>query len=818
MSAKLASSKAIKAEYAKDYDQAFRLYLKAAENFLHLSRSSSAPDKFKQQWKNSAAKSLERAEKIKKFSETSRATNHSSSSQGAAAPAEQFYVLKKGEKVNNLDFPLWDEPLGKNSINSTYSDPDGQPTLSSEQIKASPVWRRPDFLLSTNTIATSTHPKILPQQILQHIVTDCSVCASIAVCLEHGLRFGSSSTIHGSFESQNRTSGRYDVRVLFNGAWRRVLIDDQLPFHPTEGTMMCMSVLPLSPNSPSSRATPPTAIWPSLLEKAYMKLMGGYDFPGSNSSIDLHALAGWIPEHIDLKGSTFEREKTWERMEKGFSSGKCVVTLGTGTARDIRWRNISLLPSHSYAVIDVYETLEEGRLVTVLDSWVRQSDGQNQSSTKLQIPWAEILNTFDGVYLSWDPSMWRNSLAFHGMWKRNTGDEESTRHVQVEYNCSENPDEEIWVLLTRHIVDSHRTLDFAALRVELEDDLTAATTIAENQRTFTYTNSAHILARRRIPMSQKSGILSISVSYDGDAREVGFTVTVYAKASTKISWVESKTTPPYASSLEGSFTSKTAGGNCAYPTFMINPQYQLTIHPQAKQQSNKAKVNLDLQTNKDIPVNLAMVWSQDQRISELFETELVATSGAYNYGSARIVKTVTAGSYAVVASAFEPQYIGPFSLKVDSSLPFDLKPIPQEGAGMYCKLVRGTWDVETAAGAPSFNKYHENPIFQLAVPSTMQLKIRLQTTQTSNAIAINVTIYPVHKDVITSLTRQGHVATSGAYDDSIAGVATPQVTLGAGKYYIVPSTYNPRTIVGFRMLVYSSISGIQVDEVGKSSG
>jgi calpain-7 len=67
----MATSKAAKAEFAKEYDQAFRLYIKAAESFLHLSRSPTQSDKSKQQWKTNAAKALERAERIKKFSEKS---------------------------------------------------------------------------------------------------------------------------------------------------------------------------------------------------------------------------------------------------------------------------------------------------------------------------------------------------------------------------------------------------------------------------------------------------------------------------------------------------------------------------------------------------------------------------------------------------------------------------------------------------------------------------------------------------------------------------------------------------------------------------
>ena len=141
----MTSSNAAKAEFAKEYNQAFRLYIKAAESFLYLSRSSTQSDKTKQQWKANASKALERAERIKMFVEKSTArpaSNHQSPPLRLAPVAinhfsprkslkwlhfrmfslvaeEQLYVLRKGGNVNGLNFPLWDDPV-QSSSNPSY--------------------------------------------------------------------------------------------------------------------------------------------------------------------------------------------------------------------------------------------------------------------------------------------------------------------------------------------------------------------------------------------------------------------------------------------------------------------------------------------------------------------------------------------------------------------------------------------------------------------------------------------------------------------------------------------------------------------------
>ena len=84
-------------------------------------------------------------------------------------------------------------------------------------------------------------------------------------------------------------NGKYVFRFNFNGCHRQVAIDDRLPASKTSRTLYVLD------------RKQPELLWPALIEKAYLTIRGGYDFPGSNSGTDLWVLTSWIPEQIFLQ-------------------------------------------------------------------------------------------------------------------------------------------------------------------------------------------------------------------------------------------------------------------------------------------------------------------------------------------------------------------------------------------------------------------------------------------------------------------------------------------------------------------------------------
>jgi len=120
-----------------------------------------------------------------------------------------------------------------------------QPSLSQLHLSQAAVWR-------PVPLENSPQPHLPPQAIAQHLVTDCSLCASLVVCLQHAATFHSSLAYNALRIEKNICYATF----FLNGAWTPVAVDNTLPFNPADGSLMAMSV----------RAHPPV-YWPCFIEK-----------------------------------------------------------------------------------------------------------------------------------------------------------------------------------------------------------------------------------------------------------------------------------------------------------------------------------------------------------------------------------------------------------------------------------------------------------------------------------------------------------------------------------------------------------------------
>ena len=249
----------------------------------------------------------------------------------------EIEVLKRSSHITSGVFLPWsdDEALEfNNSPTQRWTNPtdNGKLPLSDKQVEKGCRWARPADIVSMrrNSCKIAMIKSITPYTIKQHCVSDCSFIAGLCISAAFERRFNR-RLVSSLIYPQDPTTGMpvynphgvYMVKLWLNGVARRVIIDDQLPVD-SRGKLLC---------SHTTNANV-LELWVPLLEKAYMKLCGGYNFPGSNSGVDLFCLTGWIPERIFFpenrnKVKDFETpvERAWERLYSANSYGDCLITV-----------------------------------------------------------------------------------------------------------------------------------------------------------------------------------------------------------------------------------------------------------------------------------------------------------------------------------------------------------------------------------------------------------------------------------------------------------------------------------------------------------
>ncbi|CAG8585511.1 7461_t:CDS:10 [Diversispora eburnea] len=322
--------------------------------------------------------------------------------------------------------------------------------------------------------------------------------------------------------------------------------------------------------------------------------MGGYDFLGSNSGIDLH--------------KDFLKDSTWKRL----LDGDALISIGTGHMNEDEANDVGIVPTHAYAVLDVREVYGL-RLLQIKNPWSHKRwigpyshlDSTNWTPELMReldydripaalnddgifwIDFDSVCQYFDSIHMNWNPELFKYFDTIHSSWNLNSWLCKDSPNLGynpqfcLEIRNDDKEDSPVFLLLSKHITISQENKEYITLHVYNE---------SKGERIYYSSEPCWKQARFNAP--------------PGISR---YTVVVAQP-----------------------------GGNTNCISYLKNPQYCLSLPSSSPNNTNKnnpkPRVMLMLEGPINVAINVKLVWSKGKRVSSLSPKDIVVQSRGYQRG------------------------------------------------------------------------------------------------------------------------------------------------------------------------------------------
>lgn len=419
----------------------------------------------------------------------------------------------------------------------------------------------------------------------------------------------------------------------------------------------------------------------------------------------------YIPLLKYSKSDEIDPQKLWCRIFKPYSFGDVIFTLGTGRLSHSEEEGFGLAGEHDYAVLDMKEIRGE-QLILVKNPWCDGTIWKGANSTRagneqLDGAWTdedgvhatgkldtspgtfwmafnEVMRNFESLYLNWNPGLFQFRQDHHFSWTIHNSASSAYFTHNPQYSINSVKGGPVWVLLSRHfsteerdIIDSsihgkaaRSPLGFISLyvcntngkRVHLSDTILRGPFVDSPQTLI------------RLDMRAMTIYTVIIAQQDLPSSKYSFTISAYSRY--QVTMDHASDLYPYHRFLSGAWTLRTAGGNASSPSYPSNPQFRISI-------TSATHIVLLLETDQPgLPIHVNMVWAGGERATAVTARDILGESGEYRCGFALAeISNVPAGVYTIVCSTFEQGQIGSFTLRVESMVQCEIRPITSEAAG-----------------------------------------------------------------------------------------------------------------------------------------